>query len=66
MAEIWKPQEIEVYRSWVNAIIDEAQDSLNDWESSFVDSIGNQLMQCIQLSEKQADILERIYTEKTS
>lgn len=66
MAKIWEPQSIDVYMSWVDAIIDEAEEKLSDWENSFVVSIKNQLIMCRQLSEKQANILERIYTEKTS
>lgn len=65
MAEIWKPQDKEVYHSWVNAILDEAQDELSDWENTFVDSIADQLIAGRNLSEKQANILERIYSEKT-
>ena len=64
MSEIWKPLNKEVYESWVEAIIDEASDELNDWENSFVESIQKQLVYK-NLSEKQAEILERIYSEKT-
>lgn len=66
MAEIWKPQSIEVYESWADAIMDEAQHELNQWEFDFVVSIKMQLTNSRQLSQKQAEILERIYTEKTS
>ena len=66
MSKIWEPQLIHVYKTWVDAIIDEAQDKLNDWESNFVDSIENQIDNNRNLSQKQAEILERIYAEKTS
>lgn len=66
MAEMWKPQPTEVYKSWVDAIISEASDELSTWESEFVNSIDGQLMHNERnLSEKQANILERIYAEKT-
>jgi len=66
MAQVWKPQSQEVYQSWVDVIKDEAQDKLSDWEFDFVNSIDIQLANCRDLSEKQATILERIYSEKTS
>lgn len=65
MAAIWTPQSIEVYKSWVDAIMDEASDKLNSWETEFIESIGTQLLAQRNLSIKQANILERIYTEKT-
>jgi hypothetical protein len=66
MPEIWKPQSIEVYRHWVDTIIREAQDKLTVWETEFVDNMDTTLTMRINLSEKQAAILERIYAEKTS
>ena len=33
MSKIWEPQSIEVYIFWADAIINEAQDKLNNWES---------------------------------
>lgn len=66
MAEIWKPQPIEVYKSWVNDIIEEAEDELSDWESSFIDNISNRLSAGYNLTEAQATKLESIYAEKTT
>lgn len=37
---------------------------LSDWERNFVESIREQFDNRGDLSEKQTDILERIYTEK--
>lgn len=65
MAEIWKPQPKETYESWCDALYNEASEKLSDWEIDFITSIKNQL-QYRDLSEKQANILERIYAEKTS
>lgn len=65
MAQIWKPQPIEVYISWVEAIRDEVSERLTSWESDFIDSIEGRLAFGNNLSEKQAGILERIYAEKT-
>lgn len=66
MAEIWKPKSLDVLKHWVEVIKDEAQDKLTSWETDFVDSVENQLYSGRQLSQKQEEILERIYAEKTS
>ena len=65
MAEIWKPQPKEVLLIWIEAIVTEASDELNDWESGFIDGIKYQLDYKDHLSEVQEGHLERIYTEKT-
>jgi hypothetical protein len=66
MAAIWQPQEISVYKSWVETIINEASDSLNDWETNFIENIENQLDRNRNLTEAQAEKLESIYASKTS
>lgn len=66
MAEMWRPKEIEVYRAWVESIKDESSDSLNDWETDFIDSIENRLDQNRNLTQGQAEKLESIYADKTS
>lgn len=67
MAEIWKPQSIEVYQGWIDTIKEEALDKLNQWEFDFIISLDLQICGNYRLpSQKQAEILERIYTEKTS
>ena len=65
MSQIWKPQPIAIYMSWCEAIMDEASEELNNWESNFITSIHARLASKTPLTEKQANILERIYTEKT-
>lgn len=65
MAEMWKPQSIDVYRDWLTALAEEASDNLSDWETTFLDSIGLRLLDGKDLTQRQAEILERIYTEKT-
>ncbi len=64
-AEIWKPQPREVYLEWINTISEEASDNLNNWETSFVDSIRQQLLTGRTLTKLQAEKLEVIYVEKT-
>ena len=66
MAEIWKPQSIEVYKSWTDALEYEALDKLNDWELSFISSITMRLDKGIDLTQSQAEILEKIYTKHTN
>lgn len=66
MSEIWQPQPKEVIQQWITDILTEASDELSDWESSFVSSCQMRLDRYGSLSEKMQDILERIYTEKTS
>lgn len=65
MAELWKPQPIEVYKDWLSAILAEASDNLNDWESMFIGSIESKLLENRQLTEAQANRLEQIYVAKT-
>lgn len=61
----WQPLNPAVYRDWVDAIIAEASDELTDWEKNFIDSIDRQLTLKRELSERQAEVLERIYANKT-
>jgi hypothetical protein len=65
MAVIWKPQDIEVYRTWIRALYDEASDELNDWENTFVDNVATQLLNNRNLTEAQAEKLEQIYAKYT-
>lgn len=52
------------YHSWLNAI-EETGRGLTTWEEEFVEDMGELLERGRPLSERQADILERIYAEKT-
>jgi hypothetical protein len=63
--EIWKPQPPEIVLSWLEAIVDEAQDELNDWENNFIDSIEMRIRNRWPLTESQEKKLEQIYAEKT-
>lgn len=65
MAPIWKPQSNETHKHWIDAIMEEALDELNDWEFSFIDSVGSIVYNKGTLSQRQEEILERIYAEKT-
>lgn len=65
MAKMWQPQSSEVLQSWIDALVNEASDELTDWENSFLDSIRGHLNLRGTLTQRQEEILERIYTEKT-
>lgn len=53
-----------MYEQWIACIMDEGTD-LSEWEENFVADIEERLHNGGALSIKQAEILERIYTEKT-
>ena len=58
-----KPHPEYVYQDWVDRILVEAK--LTQWEQDFVDSINRQLRLGVKLSARQAEGLERIYSERT-
>lgn len=65
MAKIWEPRLPEILRYWVDTILMEASDNLNDWETNFINNIEKQLDLGIKLTQSQEDKLESIYAEKT-
>lgn len=66
MAEIWKPKDPQLLKSWVDAILVEASDKLNDWETKFIVDIQMRLDLGARLTQAQEDKLEQIYADKTS
>jgi hypothetical protein len=68
MPPIWKPLAKEIYYQWIESLKDEAWEELNEWEQNFVTDIERRLMKYreYKLSEKQHEILERLYAEKTN
>lgn len=65
MSKIWEPQDKLVYQNWIDTIICEASDELNDWEIKFIESLRIRLLTGKNLTEGQASKLESIYTDKT-
>lgn len=66
MSAIWKPQSKIVYLSWIAALDPPAiKQTLSDWEQHFVSSLSFQLARTGTVSQKQAEIIERIYAEKS-
>jgi uncharacterized protein YgfB (UPF0149 family) len=66
MTESWRPLPNEVYQSWIDTIQEEASDKLNDWENSFIAQIGMKIFNGYTLTQAQAEVLERLYVNKTS
>jgi len=52
------------WREWIEAA-QLAGEKLTKWEENFLESISEQLTERGSLSERQVEILERIYAEKT-
>lgn len=65
MAPIWKPKDNAILQEWLEAIENEANKELTSWEINFIDSISYRINAGQTLSQKQEEILERIYAEKT-
>ncbi len=62
---IWKLVDFETLEHWIDTILDEASDELTDWENTFINDIAIRVKNKWKLSQKQEEILERIYAEKT-
>lgn len=58
-----KDKAYQVHYSWIEAC--QASDKLTEWEDNFINSVFEQLTKRGSLSDKQAEILERIYADKT-
>ncbi len=54
-----------VIESWIELINEEGK-GLSKWELDFMESITDQFERKQWISDKQEEILERIYAEKTS
>jgi len=65
MAEIWKPKPFEVIQHWIFESLYHSREPLTDWERSFLISTDNRLHKNGSLTQRQEEILEGIYAEKT-
>lgn len=66
MALPWKQKPKEVLIHWISSLDEPAvKETLSDWEEHFVASLSFQIGRTGKVSEKQEQILERIYAEKT-
>ncbi len=68
MAVKWKSQPKEILRHWLDSLLDPTVFStvLTDWEKHFVESLCTQLSMGGVLSQKQHELLENIYADKTT
>jgi hypothetical protein len=62
---ILSEDKITLYKYWLGTIMLEASEKLNSWEYNFIGSLTEQLDNKFWISEKQAEILERIYASYT-
>lgn len=65
MPRIWKSAGFETLESWINTIIDEASDELNDWETRFIESMQVRVLNRWPTTQAQEEKLEQIYANKT-
>ena len=61
----WQRQDRDVINHWINTILEEASDSLNEWETNFVNDMQMRLQNGWSWTEAQEKKLESIYAEKT-
>ena len=66
MAKMWRATDLQVIKSWIDAILEESEEKLTDWERDFVTSVQARNNLGLDLTQRQEEILERIYSEKTS
>lgn len=64
MSDKWEPKPKFIYADWAEYILCHGKD-ITPWEQNFTKDIQRQLSSGRGLSERQAEILERIYAEKT-
>lgn len=55
---------IKTYIEWCNAILQNGVD-VSSWEEEFTTSVKEQLEKYRRISDRQAEILEKIYSDKT-
>lgn len=65
MPDPWKPHPLGVYRDWCSYILNHGKD-VTPWEQFFTKDMAKQVaLDKGFISQRQAEILERIYSEKT-
>jgi hypothetical protein len=62
---MWKPYDKETYEMWLDAIVNEASNELNDWETKFINDMRTQLAYNSNFTHNQSDQIEKIYTKYT-
>ena len=57
-------QPLDVIKYWISTVNDEGR-GLTEWELDFMDSLTEQMEDSTFISERQEEVLERLYSEKT-
>lgn len=65
MSVIFVPKPKEVLLHWVSEL-DKVWSTLNDWETHFVAGLSFRIKNGEKISQRQQEVLEKIYAEKTS
>lgn len=65
MAQKWRPNTEAILRDWIKEC-KACHLDMTDWENDFIDSVDKALDLFGSLTRKQEEILEKIYSEKTS
>jgi len=63
MSKLWHPQDRDVINHWLNTILDEASDDLNEWETKFISDMQIKLVNGWTWTQAQEEKLEQIYAE---
>ena len=63
MSKMWRAADLQTIKSWIDTIFEEAEEKLTDWERDFVTSVQARNNLGRDLTQKQEEILERIYSE---
>jgi hypothetical protein len=61
---MWTPPSDDTIKDWIETILTEAGDSLNDWEINFMNDMVMKSSLKIPFTKAQCDKLEQIYEEK--
>ena len=60
-----KQPDMKVVAEWIDRALTQSHKPLTEWEQHFMESVSDQLYHYGTLSERQIEIIERIYAEKT-
>jgi hypothetical protein len=60
-AELYGAERAELCWWWLKCVIEDSWDTLNDWEQQFVTSCEAQFTRNATLSDRQLEVLEKLY-----
>jgi hypothetical protein len=65
MARVWRTAGPETLKHYIDTILDEASDELNDWETKFIEDMQIRVANGWPTTQTQEEKLEQIYAAKT-